>query len=71
MIRKIIIKVNEGAEFDIFSKDKFSAHESMCLANTFLIAAAEIEGVEIDEMQNRIGDYVKIVRAGLKPGLKQ
>ena len=66
MIRKIIIKMNDKSDIDVYSKDKFSAHESMCLANTFLIAAAEIEGVEIDEMQNRIGDYVKIVRAGLK-----
>lgn len=66
MIREIIIKVNDKSDIDVLSKDNFSAHEAMCLANTFLIAAAEIEGVEIDEMQNRIGDYIKIVRAGLK-----
>ena len=66
MIRKIIIKMNDKSDIDVYSKDKFSAYESMCLAATFVINAAKIEGVEIDEMQKIMSDYLKIIYAGLK-----
>lgn len=61
MNREITIKVNDNSDIDIKSEDQFTAHEAMCMAATFIIAAAEIDKVKVAKKKLEIGQYIKAV----------
>lgn len=66
MNREITIKVNENSDIDVLSTDQFIAHETMCLAASFIIYAAKIDGVRISKMKRKIGKYVEEIWKNLK-----
>ncbi|WP_022939744.1 hypothetical protein [Dielma fastidiosa] len=66
MNREITIKVNDNSDIDIKSEDQFTAHEAMCMAATFIIAAAKIKKVKVSKMKWKIGKYINALSRSIQ-----
>lgn len=66
MNREITIKVNDNSDTVIKSEDQFTAHEAMCMAATFIIAAAEIDKVKVAKKKWKIGKYIKALSRSIR-----
>lgn len=66
MNRVITVKVNDNSDIDIKSEDQFTAYEAMCIAATFIIAAADIKKVKVSKMKWKIGKFVRMLSRSVR-----